>query len=424
MRRSIQGSGSPASSRDSQRGYAILTLALLGLLATGVMSGPILGRIGLNTLSNSIESQEFVTSSGAASGAEHALWRIVNDPSFLDSMTGSPPSVTYELSLPSGTTTITVEASSDPAGEDGITAIFTVAPSVVPPLEDSTLTFTMTVTNDDSVPHEINRVETKGWFWSPTYITDSTSGFTTVNPSQGGFWRWDISPPAEIPGFGGEITMQYQVVGNEDWDTFWTTGSVRIVDVGTIDAPTTARVRFMNLDSLDIASSVTPNEVSAGATNTFDYGVDVTNSSSSPFTMRWIRHYADDQFSYVPGSSSGLTTSDPDIWWNPITQRYTYEWALGGAALAASSSAQLSFQMDAALLPGVHTTRSAIKVEEDEGFVHKFFDLSSFETGETAPITAKRAFTITAVQGSAWTAIEAFILASGADIISWSEGTN
>jgi hypothetical protein len=388
------------------------------------MSGPILGRVGLSTLSNSIESQEFLTTSGAASGAEHALWRIVNDLDFLDSMTGSPPSITYELVLPTGTTTVTVEASSDPPEDDGVTAVFTIAPAIVPPEENTTLTYTMTVTNADSVPHEINRVETKSWFWSPAYVADSTTGFTSVNPSQGGFWRWDISPPAVVPAFGGEVTMQYEVVGNEDWGTFWTTGSVRIVDVGTISAPTTARVRFMELDTLEIETSVTPDEVSAGVATTFDYTVEVTNSSSSPLTMRWIRHYADNDFSYIPGSSSGLTSSDPDSWWNPITQRYTYEWDLGGAELAASSSAQLMFQMDAALLPGILTTRSSIKVEEDEGFIHKFFDLSSFETGETAPITAKRAFTISATQGSAWAEIEAFMLASGADIISWSEGMN
>jgi len=424
IRRLFHDSGSPESTFDSQRGYAVLTLALLGLLATGVMSGPILGRVGLNTLSNSVESQEFLTTSGAASGAEHALWRIVNDPLFLDTLTGSPPSITYELSLPGGTTTITVAASSNPPVDDGITAVFTVAPSIVSPLATSTLTYSMTVTNADSVPHEINRVETKSWFWSPVYITDSTSGFTSVSPTQGGFWRWDISPPAVIPAFGGEVTMQYQVIGSEDWGTFWTTGSARIVDVGTIGAPTTARVRFMDLNTLGIETSVAPDEVSAGPTNTFDFAVDITNSSSSPLTMRWIRHYADDQFAYVPGSSSGLSVADPDTWWNPITSRYTYEWALGGAALAASSTAQLAFQMDASLLPGIHTTRTSIKVEEDEGSVHKFFDLSSFETGETAPITAKRAFTISAVQGAAWAEIEAFMLASGADIISWSEGVN
>ena len=47
----------------------------------------------------------------------------------------------------------------------------------------STLTYTMTVTNDDSVAHELNRIETQALLWFPTYVPGSTSGFTTADPS-------------------------------------------------------------------------------------------------------------------------------------------------------------------------------------------------------------------------------------------------
>ena len=424
LRRVFPWPGPGSARAESQRGLAVFSLAIIGLLFTGMMAGPLLGRSALGLLSQTEESLAAVTGAGAASGAEYAFWLIGNDPDFLDSMTGSPPSATIDLVLPTGTTTVTVTASSEPPPDDGITATFTVSPNVAPPGETSTLTYTMTVTNDDNVPHEISRVETKTWFWTPAYIPGSTTGFTTVDPSQGGFWRWDVSPPVEIPGFGGEVTMQYQVTGNEDWGTYWTTGSVRIVDVGTIDAPTTARVRFMDLNTLTIDTSVTPTEVSAGLSQTFTYAIDVTNSGADPLTMRWIRHYADDQFTYTPGSSGGTTLSDPAVWWNPLTSRYTHEWSLGGLNLPGNSTTQLTFEMTAALVPGIHTTRSAIKVEEDEGWVHKFFDLSSFETGETAPITARRSYTINSTQGNAFVDVEAWLTASGADVISWLEGTS
>ncbi|MCH7739921.1 MAG: hypothetical protein IIC93_07220 [Chloroflexi bacterium] len=413
-----------AARSESQRGLAVFSLAVVGLLFTGMMAGPLLGRTALGLLAQTDESLASVTGTGAASGAEYALWLIANDPDFLDSMTGSPPSATFELVLPTGTTTITVMASSDPPPDDGITATFGVSPNIVSPNATSTLTYTMTVTNDDTVPHQINRVETKTWFWSPAYIPGSTTGFTSVDPSQGGFWRWDFSPSVEVPPFGGEVTMQYQVTGNEDWGTYWTTGSARIVGIGTIDAPTTARVRFMDLDTLTIDTSVTPTEVSAGLVETFTYAIDVTNSGPDLLTMRWIRHYADDQFTYTPGSSSGTTLSDPAVWWNPTTQRYTYEWSLGGLILPGNSTTQLTFEMTAGLVPGIHTTRSSIKVEEDEGWVHKFFDLSSFETGETAPITARRSYTINVTQGNAFVDVEAWLTASGADVLSWLEGVS
>ncbi len=407
---------------ESQRGLAVFSLAIIGLLFTGMMAGPLLGRTALGLLAQTDESLAAVTGTGAASGAEYALWLIANDPDFLDSMTGEPPSATFELELPTGTTTVTVIASSDPPPDDGIAATFTVSPSIVPPNATSTLTYTMTVTNDDTVPHQINRVETKTWFWSPAYIPGSTTGFTSVDPNQGGFWRWDLSPPVEVPAFGGEVTMQYQATASEDWGTYWTTGSVRIVNVGTIDAPTTARVRFMDLDTLTIETTVSPTEVSAGLAETFTYTIDVTNSGADPLTIRWIRHYADDQFTYTPGSSGGTTLIDPAVWWNPISERYTYEWSLGGLSLPGTSTTQLTFEMTAGLVPGIHTARSSIKVEEDEGWVHKFFDLSSFETGETAPITARRSYSISATQGSAFVDVEAWLTASGADVLSWLEG--
>jgi hypothetical protein len=213
--------------------------------------------------------------------------------------------------------------------------------------------------------------------------------------------------------------MQYDVIASESWGTYWTTGQVHVDGVCTIEAPTTARLRFMELDNLSIETTVSPDVISAGAAQTFTYTVEVANSSSTAMTLRWIRHYMDDGFDYLPGTTSGSSVADPDIWWNPVAGRYTHEWAFGGAPIPAYSNVTISFDVSAALLPGVYTARSSVKVEEDQGSVHKFHDLSSFETGETAPITARRAYSITASQGGVAIDVEALLLSSGVEILSW-----
>ena len=119
LRRGPAATRPNAARADSQRGIAVFSLAIIGLLFTGMMAGPLLGRSALGLLAQTDESLAAVTGTGAASGAEYALWLIANDPDFLDSMTGSPPSATFELVLPTGTTTVTVIASSDPPPDDG-----------------------------------------------------------------------------------------------------------------------------------------------------------------------------------------------------------------------------------------------------------------------------------------------------------------
>ena len=126
LRRVFPWPGRGTARAESQRGLAVFSLAIIGLLFTGMMAGPLLGRSALGLLSQTEESLAAVTGAGAASGAEYAFWLIGNDPDFLDSMTGSPPSATIELVLPTGTTTVTVTASSNPPPDDGITATFIV----------------------------------------------------------------------------------------------------------------------------------------------------------------------------------------------------------------------------------------------------------------------------------------------------------
>jgi hypothetical protein len=152
---------------SKQRGAAILAFALLGLTGTTILAMPILARAS-NDLH--VEANTAVrTSNAAVSAAEHALWRIENDPDFLASMTGDPPSASYTLTLSDGDAEITVTSSSLAAEGDGISAYLSVSPNQIPQNVASTVTFTLTVVNDDVEPHVVTRAEADPRQYSPAY---------------------------------------------------------------------------------------------------------------------------------------------------------------------------------------------------------------------------------------------------------------
>jgi hypothetical protein len=138
-----------------QGGYALIVLALIGLLTTSVIALPMLNRATSALSAHQAEAP----STGGISAVEHALWRVRYDPTLADSMEGSPPSTTYTVDLGDGPAEVTIAASSDPPEDEGLVASVMVDPSVIAPNTPAEVTFTLTVTNHDSVPHTITRVD-------------------------------------------------------------------------------------------------------------------------------------------------------------------------------------------------------------------------------------------------------------------------
>jgi hypothetical protein len=79
-----------------QGGYVVISLAAIGLFGGIAAAAPVLNRaVGSLKANDASPSNQ----SGARSAAEHAMWRLKNEPSLWSSMTGEPPAIDYTFAV-------------------------------------------------------------------------------------------------------------------------------------------------------------------------------------------------------------------------------------------------------------------------------------------------------------------------------------
>ncbi len=420
-----------------QAGYITLSLATIGLFGGAAAAVPVLNRV-VGSLNASDTSP--VNQSGAACAAEHALWRIENDPTLWNSMTGSPPSTSYQHPACGVLTDADIDVTAlddPPTGDDRFRVALEVTPDILPQNTDVQFTYTLTVTNDDIVPHHISRVIVDPiLFFKPDAVPGTVSGITTDDPVETGCffgycrWQWDLFPYVEVPAFGGEVTLTFTAEDNRSFGTHFTAAEVRFDGVGSIDAPNSTRVRFQNSNTLTMEQFVTPNLGAAGTVTAFDYTIRATNNGATPLTLEWIRNWSDTDFSYVPGSTvfDGSSFNDPSItasgWFYDLIvldSRDRYFWNLPPTTINPGSSVDLTYQLQASLEPGTYFSRASGYVSEQPGGIFAFLELSTSTTGETAPIEIRQGFTVTAVHEGTTVEVTGIVTAGGIEILSWKE---
>jgi len=98
--------------------------------------------------------------------------------------------------------------------------------------------------------------------------------------------------------------------------------------------------------------------------------------------------------------------------------RWEWTWNISGSTIPPSGTVSLSFDMTATLLPNSYFATSGVRVDED---LNANGQETTASTGDTAPITVVRSFTITATQNGVTVTIVANVTASGVEVISWVE---
>ncbi|GEM_PF-2974015 len=426
----------PRLRKSGQRGYVVLTLALVGLMGGAVVAVPILQRATSGLRAHSGQGAVGGASIGAESAIEHAIARIRYDVPFVDSFTGTPPGASYTADvLGDGTMAdIAVTASSAPPPNQGMQVHLTSNTDPMTPGVPAVITYTLRVTNYDNEPHLLSRITVQPLLWFPTFVSGSASGITTSNPSSCLFLfgcRWDLWPYYSVPAHGGEATLTFQMLsGAMPIGTWWTYGAVRVEGLGTIVAPQTAQSRFMALNGLDLGVTVertdwtaddllAPDEAIAGELEEYEFDITVINNSASPVHMEWVQHWTKTTFDYVAGSSSGTSPAEPVIAYEWISNRDRHTWNLSpNLELAAGAQTTQTLRMTATLLPGVHSSRSSFKVTEDGGF---FGLLESWTSGEAATVTVYRKYTIVATYDGRTITAEVVLTPTSEIILSWEE---
>lgn len=421
-----------------QGGYVVIALAMIGLFGSAAAAAPMLNRVV-----GSLKASETgpVDQSGAACAAEHALWRLQHDPTLWGVMAGSPPSTTYQTPACGALSNADVDITAldePPTGDDRFEITLTVSPDVVPQSTDVQFTYTMTVTNNDIVPHDISRVIVDPkWFFKPDAVAGTVSGITTDDPIRtctffGLFcqWEWDLFPYVEVPPFGGELQLIFTAEENKSFGSNWTGAEVRFDGVGTMSAPNSARIRFQDGNTLIMDQSVTPGFAAAGNLVTYDYTIRASNVGATPLTLEWIRNWSTQDFSYVFGSTEfdGASFADPSItsagWiFELITldSRSRYYWNVPPTTINPGDSVDLTYQLQASLEPGTYFSRASGYVSESPGGIWALLDLSTSTTGETAPIEVNQGFTIIAIHEGNTVEVTGIITANGIEVLSWKE---
>ena len=405
------------SSRSSmrQRGFSILALALIGLLSSSAIAVPL-----LNRASNSLNSIDVsaVGASSARAAAEHALWRLQYDSTVHDEFTGTPPTTTYELVFPDGTATITI-VGIEPPLDFGLAASTVVTPKEVLPNTPTVLTYTMTISNDDTIPHDIVRVDADPQgSYGPQYVTSSTTGLTTDDPSLvGQKWRWTLATPVTVAPFGGTAQISWQMIIDEGEGNYWMGGAVRFDGVGDIDAPVSANVIAAIPSDIVVSTIVTPGIVESGDFETYTFTITVDNTSVNDYVLTDIKHFTTRDFDFVTGSSTGPTLLDPNRNHDVINDRWEWTWGIEPTALDALTQVVLEFQMTATLTPGTFFSESAV-ITDDENVNGQEVTAGS---GAAAPILAVRIYEVTVVFNGQTISIEALLNADGVSPVSWVE---
>ena len=408
--------GPGSANAAGQRGFSTLMLALIGLLAGTSLAIPAM-QLAAGTLASSVEPSATID---AQSAAEHAMWRLRYDATVYDEMTGSPPETSYILGFPSGDANVVIAASSDPPADNGLTASLAVTPNTVPEEVATTVTYTLTLTNDDSEAQDVTRCEADpSGSYNPVYLTGTTSGATTQDPVyQAGKWRWDLITPASVTGFGGTTSISWQMSVNEGDGQYWTRGTVRVDNIGNVDAPLSGSVRATGVNDLMVSTMVTPAEVVAGSSQIYTYTIDITNNGMTDYTPEFVKHWTSTLFDHSTGTTTGISTADPSRNHDVINSRWEWTWNITGVTVSPSATVSLSFDMTATLLPNTYFVTSGVRVEEDENANGQETTAS---TGDTAPITVVRSFTITTTQNGKTVTVIAHVTASGVQIVSWVE---
>ncbi|MBM3935084.1 MAG: DUF11 domain-containing protein [SAR202 cluster bacterium] len=181
---------------------------------------------------------------------------------------------------------------------------------------DTTFTYTITVTNMSAVSQTLTGMYDN----LPSgfdYITGSSSGVTTANPTKSGQEiRW-LGLSTSVPS-GDTVTQIFQVTArrpagvycNEAWVT---PGGYEFTTSGL-----TADVKFGSPSSLEcpgksvrFSKAVSPSVVAAGTEHTFHYSISMQNRGNSTLVMNSIEDLLPAGFTYVTDSAQGLVFSNP-----------------------------------------------------------------------------------------------------------------
>ncbi len=235
-------------------------------------------------------------------------------------------------------------------------------------VNNGTVNYTITMTSTSASPVTVISVvdtlpSTGGANF--TYIAGSSSGMTTNNPTTAGHtytWSGSWTIPAN-----GSLTLNFNATAaGTNGNTYYNNASFTTA-YGTLSTGNTADVTISN--TFDINEYVNTAYSLPGGKVT--YTITMTNTSNQSKTVTSVSDTLPTGFTYVSGSSSGMTTSNPTGTTGTITWSGTYTIARNGGTLT------LTFSATASSTPGTYTSNATWVITGQ----------TTYPTGANAPVT-------------------------------------
>ncbi len=413
--------------RKHEKGLAFIPL--LVILSVGSLLIPaFLDRLDTRLISPSKALAEPIDYYSAESGAEHVLWRLIYEVGFVNTMSSASPTTSYNVNV--NNTDVTVSVTMLPpyqppppplSGDEVLRVTKTVSPTTATPDVSQTFTYTIQIENLSQSPQELERLEDL----LPvafSYVPGSTSGITTSDPNiiTGGprdKLKWKYTP--NIPFQPGEIkTLTFQATATPSEAVYCNEAEADPEDGKKSTSGPTAKITVGNPESTlcaefgaELTKTVTPEIALPLKPTTFTYTITVENIGSVKVNLKKLQDVLPPGgFTYVSGSSSGITTSDPTQELQP-DGRWKLKWTFPPKLRINPGEIKTqTIQAQATVDTGIYCNETWIKLDKPTQWIYSW---------PTACVTVPAGFDIEADSGTI--TIRAHILISGNtfDVRSW-----
>ena len=409
-------------------------VAMIMVLAFMVLAVPLitayLGLASTLSIDSRLKTGRMMSQYATMGGVEHLVYRLVYEDGYAE---GLPlgQAVSYIITLNGIDVTITVTMTNEPPPPDAVppsvaNRAFRITKSVYPTsvVADTQTTYTYTAQLSNMTDTEKTITQFKDDFPEGlTYITGSTSGLTTSDPSiVAGNLQWNL--------IGGEgalapyttKALQFQMQGslpqgvhcNDIWvnpggDKTRSGLTAKVIagsPVGTL-CPGTA---------IQLTKTVSPQVVASNTQTTFTYTLTFTSDGTDSVNVSKIIDLMPASFSYVAGSTQGLTAADPSIVLKNNGTQEELTWSANPiGTISSGNSATLTFQATATLVDANYWNEVTAVVS---GLNYNLYSWPS------AKVEVMGIYDLGATDNETTTSAEAWLNDQGSTLQSWSVSTN
>ncbi|MBI4339818.1 MAG: DUF11 domain-containing protein [Chloroflexi bacterium] len=344
----------------SQAGMAMIMLLGFMVLAVPLVTVALQYASTLS-MDSRVKTRLVKSSYATLGGNQYALYRLQYEAGYADSLPlGIPVSSVITLNDIPVTVTVTKESNPPPPPQvpGGLTnRSFSISKSVFPatasPGADTTYVYQALLSNMTPNTKTVNSIQ-DDFPTGLSYVTGSTSGITTSNPTLvSGDLKWSLTDAektldpfsTKLLQFSMRGTLAQGVYCNDVWvapggdkTRSGLTAKIVVGSPASTLCPGTA---------ITLTKSVSPSVVPSNQPNTFTYTITFTSTGTASVAVSKIVDLMPAGFNYVTGSSTGLTTANPAIVLKNGNQQQLTWSANPIGTVAPGGTATLSFQATA-----------------------------------------------------------------------------